>query len=631
MILEDTIKFLQGLPPFQFLEESVLKKVAASLSLEFYPKGTVILKQYGPPSDSVKIIKKGGIKVLMESPETGEVVIDYKGEGDTFGFLSLIGKDRQRTTCVALDDTICYILDHNGVYQLLETSPSFTEYYLAYLSHYVDRTYQEMHNKSLSHQGSNRYLFATSVKEIAAKPISIGEQSTIQEAAQLMARHKISSVIIVNQNNAPIGIVTDRDLREKVVARGRSVKEPIKNILTLSLIRVDADDSCFETIIKMIKYNIHHMPVIRDGVLSGIVTNHDLMLLEGTSPLSLVHDIINQTTIDGLIPLSRKTNNIVGLLIKEDAKASNITQIISEINDRLIGKVLEIAELKYGPPPLPYCWIVFGSEGRKEQTFKTDQDNALIYNDAPTPELEGEAKRYFSRFTAFVTEGLVQVGFPLCPAKYMASNEEWCQPLTVWKKYFSNWIDEPLPDHLLKFLIFYDLRPLHGKTALAQELREFLVTALTDQKGFLGHMTNMMSQITPPIGFFKTFVVEKSGEHKDKLDLKVKGLTPLLNAVRLFSMEKGLRVTGTLDRILELKTKHSTVEEYFDEFNQAFEFIMLLRIHHQFEQIKDGKAPDNFINPDELSNLQKKTLKESFNLMTKVQSLIVEQYKTFFR
>lgn len=631
MILEDTVQFLKRIPPFQFLEEAVLRKAAAGLSLEFYPKGTVILKQYGPPSDSVKIIKKGGIKVLMESPETGEVVIDYKGEGDTFGFLSLIGKDRQRTTCIALDDTICYILDKNGVYQLLETSPAFTEYYLAYLSHYVDRTYQEMHNKSLSYQGSNRYLFATPVKDIAAKPISVGEQATIQEAAQLMARHKISSVIVVNRNNTPIGIVTDRDLREKVVARGRSVAEPIKNILTLSLIRVDADDSCFETIIKMIKYNIHHMPVIRDGVLSGIVTNHDLMLLEGTSPLSLVHDIINQTTIDGLISLSGKTNNIVGLLIKEDAKASNITQIISEINDRLIGKVLEIAELKYGPPPLPYCWIVYGSEGRKEQTFKTDQDNGLIYNDAPTPELEAEAKRYFSRFTTFVTEGLVQVGFPLCPAKYMASNAEWCQPLTVWKKYISKWIEEPQPDHLLKFLIFYDFRPLHGKTALAQELRDFLVGSLTDKMGFLGHMSIMMSQITPPIGFFKTFLVEKSGEHKDKFDLKVKGLTPLLNAVRLFSMEKGLRVTGTLDRILELKTKHSVVEEYFDELIQAFEFIMLLRIHHQFEQLKNGRAPDNFINPDELSNLQKKTLKESFNLMTKVQSLIVEQYKLFFR
>jgi CBS domain-containing protein len=630
--LEEALSFLRKVPPFQFLDEHLLRKVAGCLSLTVYPKDTVVLKQHGLPSDCVRIIRRGAVRVMMESPESGEeVILDYKGEGDNFGFLSLIGGDRQRTTCIADDDTTCYVLSKECVYDLLEASPAFSEYYMAYLSRYVDRTYQEMRQRSLSYAGGDQHLFVTPIGDIAVKPITIGEEATIQEAARIMAEHKISSVIVVDPGGAALGILTDRDFREKVVAQGRPVTDPVRHIAQRSLIQVDARESCFETLIKMVQHNIHHMPVVKDGTLCGVVTNHDLLLLQGTSPLSLVHDILNQTTVAGLAPLAQKTNNVVGLLIKADAKAGQITRVITEINDRMIARVLEIAEERFGPPPLPYCWVLFGSEGRKEQTFKTDQDNALIYTDPLTPALAAEAQTYFKRFTEFLAESLMALGFPRCPAGYMAVTPDWCQPLKVWKGYFSRWVNEPVPENLLRFLVFYDLRSIHGKVSLAQDLREFVVKALAGKKLFLGYMANKVLEFTPPIGFFKTFVVEKSGEHKDKFDLKVKGITPLLNAVRLFAMEKGLKETGTLERLEALRKSHSIVRDHFEEIDHAFEFVMMLRIHHQFEQIQQGLPPDNFINPNDLSNLERKMLKESFNLMSRIQGLIVEQWKTFIR
>ena len=630
--LEEALSFLRKVPPFQFLDEHLLRKVAGCLSLTVYPKDTVVLKQHGPPSDCVRIIRRGAVRVMMESPESGEeVILDYKGEGDNFGFLSLIGGDRQRTTCIADDDTTCYVLSKECVYDLLEASPAFSEYYMAYLSRYVDRTYQEMRQRSLSYAGGDQHLFVTPIGDIAVKPITIGEEATIQEAARIMAEHKISSVIVVDPGGAALGILTDRDFREKVVAQGRPVTDPVRHIAQRSLIQVDARESCFETLIKMVQHNIHHMPVVKDGTLCGVVTNHDLLLLQGTSPLSLVHDILNQTTVAGLAPLAQKTNNVVGLLIKADAKAGQITRVITEINDRMIARVLEIAEERFGPPPLPYCWVLFGSEGRKEQTFKTDQDNALIYTDPLTPALAAEARTYFKRFTEFLAESLMALGFPRCPAGYMAVTPDWCQPLKVWKGYFSRWVNEPVPENLLRFLVFYDLRSIHGKVSLAQDLRESVVKALAGKKLFLGYMANKVLEFTPPIGFFKTFVVEKSGEHKDKFDLKVKGITPLLNAVRLFAMEKGLKETGTLERLEALRKSHSIVRDHFEEIDHAFEFVMMLRIHHQFEQIQQGLPPDNFINPNDLSNLERKMLKESFNLMSRIQGLIVEQWKTFIR
>lgn len=631
MTNEDTLAFLKKCSPFQLLEDDVLERMAGRFVETVYPKDTVILKQYGPPSDSVKIVKKGSVKVLMESPESGEVIIDYKGEGDNFGFLSLIGKGRQRTTCIAIADTTCLALDKASVQELLEASPAVSEYFMTYLSRYVDRTYQQVSHQGLKQSQSDQYLFVTPVGSIASKPVTIAEQATIRQAAETMSLNKISSVLVLDAEQNAIGILTDKDLREKVVAQALSVDEPVRKVMARSLVHVESFDSCFDVLIKMLRHNIHHMPVMRNGILLGVVTNHDLMMLQGTSPLALARDILDQNSIGGLAPLAKKTNNIAALLIKENATANQICRIITEINDRLILKVLDLAEQQFGPPPLPYCWILFGSEGRKEQTFKTDQDNALIFSDPVTAAAEAEARLYFATFTAFVIDSLIRIGFPACQAGYMANQPQWCQPLHVWKKYFSEWVHTPNPENVLKFLIFYDFRAIHGKNALAEELREWTTRSLKDNKLFLGHMANQTATITPPIGLFNTFVVERSGVHKDHLDLKVKGITPLLNAVRLFSMEKGVKVTSTIERIQALKETHSIIREYFHELNHAFEFVMLLRIHHQFEQIGKGMPTDNFINPDHLSKLEKRTLKESFNLMNKLQGLIVERYKNFIR
>ena len=401
IILEDVVSFLKSVPPFQFLCDSDLQAVARNLSMEFYPKDMVILKQDGPPSDALRIIKKGGVKIVLVSDEGGEAVIDYRGEGDTFGFLSMVGKDRVRTNVVAIDDTICYLLGQEMVIKLLDSNLSFTEFFLqSHITRYLDKTYREMQDKSMFYGGSDRLLFTTQVGDMAVKNVvTTQEDTTIREAAQIMSEQSISSIVISDRKGLPTGMVTDRDLREKVVARGRSVEDPIKSIMSSSLIRVDARDYCFEAVLKMIKYNIHHILVIKDGQLTGVITNHDMMMLQGTSPLSLTKDIESQQTIDGLIPVSKKINGIVGLLLKEGAKASNITKIITEINDRLVRKVLECAERKHGKPPLAYCWIGFGSEGRKEQTFKTDQDNAIVTADPATEEEAEASKKYFSAAT----------------------------------------------------------------------------------------------------------------------------------------------------------------------------------------------------------------------------------------
>lgn len=626
-IIEDIIDFFKSVPPFEFLTDEVLNSVAVTASMEYYPKGTHILLQEGSPSEFLYVIKKGGVKVYRK--EDGEdLVIDYRSEGDSFGFVSLLSGDKSRANVVAVDDTICYLIPKETILNLMNKYPEVRGFYLkSFMNIYLDKKYREEQGKKTLTSTVDKILFTTTVEEIASKNvISVPEHLPIKEAARTMCENSISSLIVMNADGIAVGIVTDKDLRRKVVAAARDVNEPIKNIMSYPIIKIDAKDYCFEAIVKMLKYNIHHLLVIKNGQIEGIITNHDIMMLQGFSPVTVVRDIEIQQSIEGVVYASKQAINIVGNLLQQGAKASNITRIITEINDRTVRKIIQFAEREFGPPPVPYCWIALGSEGRKEQTFKTDQDNALIYADPPQQQ-EESVKKYFLEFTAYIKENLLKCGFPPCPGDVMASNPRWCQPLKIWKKYFSQWIYTPKGEAISLSNIFFDFRGIYGDLSLEESLRDYLLNIVKDQRVFLGYLANLAVKNRPPLGFFKTFVVEKSGEHKDKLNLKIKGIAPIVDIVRLFSLEKGVRETSTLERIDVLKTKHAVVRDYAEEIIYAFEFLMLLRMKHQYEQVLQGLMPDNFIDPERLSNLEKKLLKDTFQLISKLQDILIERYK----
>ena len=626
-IIEDIIEFFKSIPPFEFLANEVINSIAVKTSMEFYPKNTHILLQDSLPSEFLYIIKKGGVKVYRRV-NNEEVIIDYRSEGDSFGFVSLISGDKSRANVVAIDDTICYLISKETVLTLMNTYPEIRDFYLkSFMNIYLDKKYMEESVKKTLTGSVDKILFTTTVEEIGSKNvISIPEHTSIKEAATIMCENGISSLIVLNSEGIPAGIITDKDLRRKVVAAAMDVNEPVKNIMSFPIIKIDAKDYCFEAIVRMLKYNIHHLLVIKNGQIDGVITNHDIMMLQGFSPVTIVRDIEIQQSIDGLINASKQMTNIVGNLLHQGAKASNITRIITEINDRIVKKIIQFAEREFGLPPVPYCWIALGSEGRKEQTFKTDQDNALIYAD-PASEQEESIKKYFLEFTNYIKDNLLKCGFPPCPGDIMASNPRWCQPLKMWKKYFSQWVYAPKGESITFSAIFFDFRGIYGDLSLEESLREYLLTIIKDQKIFLGYLANLAVKNRPPLGFFKTFVVEKSGEHKDKLNLKIKGIAPIIDIVRLFSLEKGVRDTSTLERIETLKHKHALAKEYGEELIYAFEFLMFLRMKHQYEQVIQGMMPDNFINPETLSNLEKKLLKDTFHLISKLQDILIERYK----
>ncbi len=630
MLIDEAVRFLSQIPPFQFLEGPLRRELAQSLTMEFHPKGAVILQQDGPVSDYLQIIQKGMVKITHRPKGGGdEVVVDYRERGETFGLVSLMG-GQQRTTIVALQDTVCYLLPKGRFNELVGSHPAITEYLLQFhLTKYLEMTSREIQGKSLFLGSSDHLLFTAQVGEICQRFTTVVEaDTTIRETARRMVEERQSAALVVGPSGEPIGILTDSDFRSKVVAEGEPINGPVSRVMSYPVVSVDEKDPCFEVVLKMLQRDIYHVAVTREGAIRGVVTNHDFMVLQGRSPLAFSEDIEHQTTLDGLAPVSRKALSIIGALLREGTRATNITRIISELNDRVVRKVLELAEREFGPPPVPYCWLALGSEGRKEQTFRTDQDNALVYADVSEIQ-RAKVADYFRRFSVFMRHGLIQCGFEACPANYMASNPDWCQPLSEWKRYFSSWISEPNPEAVLKSLIFFDFRPLHGDGSLAWELREHFGRLIPDYPVFLGFLANMLVKNRPPIGFFGGVAVERSGEHKDGLNLKIKGVAPLVDIARLFALEKGIRHASTLERLEALRGSTSLLADLVDELEYAFEFITLLRVHHQYRQMEAGTPIDNFIRLDTLSSLERQSLKNAFRLILKVQDLVMDRYKAF--
>jgi CBS domain-containing protein len=628
LITQDIIEFIKQVPPFNILSDSVLKTTAKKISMEFYPKGTEILSQAGTSSEYLYLIKKGGVKAFMRTGSE-DVVVDFRSEGDNFGFISLYSGEKSRTNIVAVDDTICYLIDKDTFLKLSESNPGFLEFFLkSYLEKYSGRALIEVYEKDVLSSAGVSFMPAIAVREMASKVLVTGSPDiSVREAAMRMTVNKVGSLVLVDTEHKPVGIVTDKDMREKVVAVDMNLNSPVKEIMSTALYTIDSDDYSFEALLKMIHYNIHHLLVMNNGVLTGMITNHDLMVMRGTSPVAIAREIENRPDLESLVKIAADITNLVEVLIKEGLKATNISRIMSELNDRLLKKIISITLEELGPPPLAFCWIVYGSEGRKEQTFKTDQDNALIYDDTGDKVLKVEAVHYFNQFAWHVNDSLQRCGFPACPADYMANNSKWCQPLNVWKRYFTDWIVSATPEALLYSTIFFDLRAVAGDLSLGQKLKDHLFDVMKDESFFLAQMSAMQAGTKPPLGFFKTFVVDKSGEHKDMLNLKTCGIALLVDIVRLCSLERGVQETSTLERLRTLRGKHEMLDDYSNEIEQSFEFLMLLRLVHQFEQLKSGEDPDNFINPNKLSIIEKQTLKEIFQLISRIQDRIERRHR----
>jgi CBS domain-containing protein len=629
VVTESVVSFLEKIPPFQFLPAPEIRRLARTMTLEYFPKNTVILAAGRQVSEALYIVQKGAVKLGIRTNVGKELILDMRSEGEVFGLLSLIGRDVARLDVVALEDTLCYSIPAEDMQDLMEKHREVSEYFMrASITRYMDRSLTELRTQVSLMGNAEQLLYSLAVGDVARHGAVVCSQTaSICEAAKVVSTGKSGAVFVVDGDGRAIGAVTDRDFAKKVVAGGMAVDHPITKIMTTPVVSVESSDRLFQALLIMLSRNIHHLLVTEEGRPKSVLTSHDLMLLQGKSPLSLARHIEQQQTLDDLAVAQKRIGDLLPLLMREGARASHITRVVAELNDRVMTKILELAEAKFGPPPVPYCWVVLGSEGRREQTFKTDQDNALIYAD-PAEDEHGAANQYFEALAVYAQEALEKCGYPACTGGWMASNPRWRMPLSGWQAMFREWISEAAYHSVEDALILLDMRPVGGEFSLYETLAAGVAEQLKTASFFKSILACISVGRKPPLGFFRTFVLDRSGEHKEELSIKDTGTGPIVEAARLFAVDAGIAHTNTVRRLEALRAAEYMDPKMLTEVQEAFEFLTLLRLENQLEQAREGKPLSNYVSPRKLTHLQKGLLREAFQTVARMQSVIDDRFRT---
>lgn len=603
--------FLAAHAPFSELPRDVLDALPAQSTLRYHRRGTILLR----PDDRVTsliVVRSGAVDVH----EQGGGLVERVDVGGTVGVTGLVEKGPYGFDVTAVEDTLVLELPA-AVFHRLVDHPNVGTFFL---EQQVTRLRQAVESVQVSETGGD--VLRTPVTDmISGRVVVATPEISVQEAAQLMRTERVSSVLVLHPDGRLCGILTDRDLRNRVVAEGLSVTSRLAQVMTPEPITLRPDALAFEALLEMLARDVHHLPVVEGGRPLGVVTSTDLVRLERSNPLYLVQDVTSQTTVEGLAEGAARLPSIVESLVTQDASASDISRVVTAVADALHRRLLVLAEKRLGPPPVPYCWVVLGSQARHESGLGGDQDTAIIVDDRGAHDHDA----YFADLAAFVTDGLVACGYPRCPGGVMATNPRWRQTERAWRGIFAEWIDEPTPDALVGAAIFFDMRPIHGRAELCERLRAHVLSRTPGARTFLAHLTKQAIEHQPPLGLFRGFVVEKSGEHQRTLDLKHRGVGPVTEIARVQALSLGSPAVDTRGRLAAARAAGRMNPGSVDDLLDAFEFIGYVRLRHQAGCVRSGAKPDNFVAPDSLSSFEKRTLKDAFGVVRSAQSVLAQR------
>ena len=626
---DEILEFLISTPPFDELTYKECVKLSARAQQAYYPAGTTVLTRGKSEITHLALIHTGRVKLLISDEDGVETVFGHREKGQAIGALGILRDSLSNLDVAAVEDTLCLLIAREDFRALTQNYARFSQFYLKVLSEsYVGAALTQLRRRrpATADHGS-MFLFGAQVGDIVRrKPVVIPRKQSVKDAAEMMTGQRVGSLLVSDDSGEPVGIITDRDLR-KVLSAGLKPSTPVEDIMTAPLRTIPSHTVCFDALLEMMNRRVHHLVVEKNGRITGMLSGHDLMVLQGSSPLNLVREINMVSAMEDLYDLALKSPRVMHGLILEGARPGNITRLITLINDHILDRLLGFLEDEIGPPPVPYCWLLMGSEGRKEQTFKTDQDNGLIYADPAGKEEAAECERYFRALGNEATRHLVNCGFPRCKGDIMASNPKWCQPISVWKKYFDHWITTPEPKDVLHATIFFDFRPGYGQAELGLELRRHLMAHLSGQELFLRFLAKDCMTTPPALGLFKRFSLEKDGPFRNRLDLKTKGLVPFVDFARIMSLRYGVKETNTQERLQAVADGGFISRELYLKLTQAYEIQMVLRLLHQDRQWEDGVELDNYVDPSELSELERNNLKEALSVVGDIRSYLREEFQ----
>ncbi len=612
--MDEIARFLQRYPPFDQFSFAQVLAIAPAIQIEYFPAAHDILVYGGTPAQFLYIIQRGSVDLLRED-ERGVHPLDTLGVGEVFGHASLIRKRPPIATVRTREETLAYLLPAAVFHQLRRELPAFAQFFAAST---IERLGSALDAR---HADADPALFQTRLRDLLHRPlIAVPPYTSVRKAAQVMRDQNVSALVV---ETTPPGILTDRDLRSRVLAEGLNDATPVARVMSAPALTLPADSLVFEGLLLMLERGFHHLPITDNDQVIGVVTHTDIIRQQSRSPLFLPRQLQRARSTADLRIYTEQVTATLGALLDAGARVSDIGRVVAVAHDALLQRILRDAEASLGPPPCAYAWLVLGSEGRYEQTLRTDQDNALVY----AAEGGRQAEAYFALLAERVVEQLVDCGFPRCPGNIMATNPEWRQPLSVWQGYFQRWINTPDEEALLRVAIFFDYRQVHGTLDAEAALRPIIERA-KENRVFLGRLARAAVRQPAPLGVFRQIVLERKGNQRDLIDLKLRGTALIVDLARLFALEAGCRATNTLTR-LRLAAAHSTLSDIGgQELAAAFELISLFRLRYQYALLRRGEQPSNQMPMSAITDLERRELKEAFAAIGRVQRGVEFAFQT---
>lgn len=611
--------FLKNFPPFNFLNSQDLLAVAKKCEVRYLELNELVFNYSDALHPFFYVVKDGAVGLYRN-----EQLVDHCDEGDIFGIRAIFRNDAYRLKASAIEESIIYALpahefltiiqDNIGVHKYLATT------FASNLSIQSDAS--EVHEL----EGFN----IPSIQKIAysAPVITCSAASTIAEAAKLMTVHKVGSIVITNAQNHPLGIITDKDLRSKIATGFFKINEPVTSIMSRPVYTFSAHISALESQMKMLENDISHLCITADGTnkseVLGMVTAHDLVVININNPALLVKQIKRSKSVDELAGIRLKLQHIVENYINSNVPIDAISGIVSSINTSITKRLIELTITNMTEqPPTAFTWLALGSQGRGEQLLYTDQDNALIFEDVTEGEYQ-RVKDYFLEVAAKVNKALAVVGFEECPANMMASNPQWCLSVSQWQAQFNDWITRPTETSVMMCTIFFDFKPIYGDEVLTNQLARSIQQSVYQYNLFLNYLGLNALQNPPPLSFFRKFIVENSGDHHDQFDIKARAMMPLVDAARLLILEKGVNdPKSTTKRFELLATIEPQNEVLYQSCKEAFKTLLRFRTLDGLKHNDSGR----FVDLEALSKLDRLHLKQAFKPVKEIQNVIQTRFK----
>ncbi|OOS02439.1 histidine kinase [Canicola haemoglobinophilus] len=601
--------FIAQVPPFTHLPQDLIRIAAQNIEIRYIPKGELITNDQTDSlnnNENLYIVRMGAVEQVNKS---GQLRARLES-GDCFGFSIFNHQEQDKYQAYALENTLIYQIPFQRLNELLKQFPEYASYFSTDAGKRLNSLAK---NNFLKNQND---IFMKKVIDIANPKIALVDaNTTLQQAAIRMCEQRRSSALVMQENKL-IGIIHDRDMTKKVVAQGLDVNTLVTEIMSLNPPVISGNELVLNAVSMMMQHNIRSLPVMLDDKVQGILTATDLVKQNSIQSVFIINRIFQANTLPLLVEIAKQQQDLFQALLESGVAYSNIMHVMTLIADAFARKLLMMAEHKLGKPPCRYAWFVAGSQARYEMHPLSDQDNGIILE----KKLTALERKYFAQLTDFVNEGLRQCGYPYCTGHYMASNPRWRVSLTEWRANFRSWIVSPELEGLLNASVFMDMRGIYGDLELVDGLQQYFVDLVANNKRFLAFLVANSIRVKPPLSIFRNFVLVKEGEHKNKLNLKKRAISLLVDLARIYALAAGLPQTMSTEQRFEHCYKQGILnKETLDNALEVYQFVCDMRFKYQAEAWQQQQELTNHIDPSELSALERNHLKDAFRLIAKFQ------------